>query len=72
MARYGLMSRPMLSEEPRVMPKYGTPAHDVHMAQALEEHHISQLQQAKENKDGQGMNWQTSRSDSMEPEWTKW
>lgn len=70
MVRYGLMSRPMLSDPPKPNYKPGTEEHAKHFAQKLEEHLIDNLKRERENRDGQGLNWQVDND--MTPEWNKW
>lgn len=70
MARYGLMSRPLISEVPRIIHPYGTKAHSDEVALELFKHTQAKLQKEKEMRDGQGINWQTDSN--MVPEWNKW
>lgn len=48
----------------------GSAEHDAEFAQALFDHNLSRLQKEKENKDGQGMNWNTDQFGV--PDWLKW
>lgn len=70
MVRYGLMSRPMLSDEPKIHHKPGTPAYDKQFAQDLFDHNVQRLQRDKENRDGQTINWNVDQ-DGV-PDWNKW
>jgi phage terminase large subunit len=70
MLRYALMSRPPLSDEPRAKHKVGTPEYDAQFARELEEHHVTQLVKERENRDGQGMNW--DKDANGVPEWNRW
>ncbi len=70
MIRYGLMSRPLISEPQKLIPKFGTKEHSDHFAQKLQENLIEKLKKEKENKDGQGMNWELDR-DGV-PSWNQW
>lgn len=70
MIRYALMSRPMLSDEPKKVFAPGTKEHSDHVAKVLFEHHVEKLEKEKQNKDGQDMNWKVA--DDMTPEWNKW
>jgi len=70
MIRYGLMSRPMLSDPPKIHHKPGTDAYAAHFAEKMEEHTIEKLKKAKENRDNQGLNWKVDQD--MTPDWNKW
>lgn len=70
MVRYGLMSRPLLTDPPKIIPKFGTPEHSEHFAKAMEEHIIEKLKKEKEQKDGVGMNWTVDKD--MTPPWNQW
>lgn len=70
MIRYGLMSRPMMSDPPKLKHKPGTAAYAQHMEVKIEEHLMDKLKKEKENKDGQGMNWNVDQD--MTPDWNKW
>jgi hypothetical protein len=71
MIRYGLMSRPMLTDEPKIIHKPGTPEHSAQFAKELMEHHIGKLKEAEQNKDGiSGFN--TAMDSSGISSWNKW
>lgn len=70
MVRYALMSRPILSDPPKMIHKPGTDAYAQHFAQKLEENVIENLKREREMKDGQGMNW--NLDDNGVPDWNKW
>lgn len=70
MVRYALMSRPLLSDEPKNRFKPGTPEYDKQFAEELYSHNMEKLKKAKENSDGVGMNWQVDNN--MTPSWNKW
>ncbi len=70
MIRYAMMSRPLLTDEPKIYHKPGTPAYDKAFSEALFTHNMEKLQREKENKDGQGMNWNVDNQGV--PEWNKW
>lgn len=70
MIRYAMMSRPMLSDEPRNRYKPGTKQYDDHIAQQMFEHNMQRLKKENENKDGVGLNWQVDKD--MTPDWNKW
>lgn len=70
MVRYAMMSRPLLTDEPRKIYKPGTKEHSDQVAIDLFDHNMARLKKEREMKDGQGMNWGTD-SDGV-PEWNKW
>lgn len=70
MVRYGLMSRPLLTDEPKKHHKFGSELWNKQFEIDLFEHNMNKLQKEKENKDGQGMNWELDQ-DGI-PEWNKW
>ncbi len=70
MIRYALMSRPLLTDEPRVYAKPGTPEHDKQFAEALFDHNMARLKEAKENREGTSINWKVDND--MTPDWNKW
>lgn len=70
MLRYGLMSRPMLSDEPRIHHKPGTPEHSKQFEEDLYNHHVGKLQKEKEMKDGAGLTWTVDQD--MTPPWNAW
>jgi hypothetical protein len=70
MVRYGLMSRPFLTE---ALPKkydMNSKEYSDQQAKILFEHNLDKLEKAKENKDDQGMNWQSDPHGV--PSWLKW
>lgn len=70
MIRYAMMSRPMLTDEPKINHKPGTKEHSDQFAKDLFDHNIARLQKEKENKDNQGMNWNVDQ-DGV-PDWNRW
>ena len=70
MIRYGLMSRPAITEKKKIIHPYGTKEHSDEFAQALFDHNLDKLQKEKENRDGQGMNWELDNKGV--PEWNRW
>lgn len=70
MIRYALMSRPMLTDEPRKYHKPGTPEHSEQFAKDLFDHNIERMRREKDNKDGVGLNWTVGND--MTPDWNKW
>lgn len=70
MLRYGLMSRPMLSDQLKILPEQGTKEHSDMMDKQAEDHLILNLKKARDMEDGQGMSWEVG--DDMVPEWNKW
>lgn len=70
MVRYGLMSRPMLSDPPKVNHKPGSEAYAAHISVKLEEHVIETMKKKQEQRDGQDMNWNVDQD--MTPNWNKW
>lgn len=70
MVRYALMSRPVLTEAPKAKHTYGSKEWSEQIAEDLFDHNMERLKKAKEQKDGQGMNWQTD-GDGI-PSWNKW
>lgn len=70
MIRYAMMSRPMLSDEPRNRFKPGTKEYDEQFSQTMFEHNMERIKKEKENKDGVGLNWNVDAD--MTPDWNKW
>ncbi len=70
MIRYAMMSRPMLSNEPKNPHKPGTPQYDNAFAAEMMEHNIARIKREKDNKDGQTINW--NMNDKGEPPWNSW
>lgn len=70
MVRYGLMSRPLISDVPKVLHPYGSKEHSDEVAEALFKNVVDKQKQAKEQRDGVGMNWQTDSN--MVPPWSQW
>lgn len=70
MVRYAMMSRPLLTDEPRKHHRPGTPEHDKQFAQDLFDHNIDRLKREKDNKDNEGLNWSVDQD--MTPSWNKW
>lgn len=70
MVRYFLMSRPQLSDEPIIMPKFGTPEHSAHFEKALLEHHVGKMKQAQDAREGTDRTWVVDGNGV--PEWNKW
>ena len=70
MIRYAMMSRPLLTDEPKINHKPGTPEHSAQFAKDLFEHNFSKLKKEKEMKDNQGFNWNTGSD--MTPTWNRW
>ncbi len=70
MARYALMSRPSITD---ALPKKYDPNSKEYadqQAKILFDHNAAKIEKAKENRDGQGMNWQSD--DKGVPSWLKW
>jgi len=68
--RYGMMSRPRISDP---LPKNyvpGTKEHSDHMAAQLFENTVSKLEKDKKQQDGEGFNWNLDNSGV--PSWNKW
>lgn len=55
---------------PEEKPKHGTPAYDAHFARKLFEHNMDRMKRERENKDGQGLNWNVDNNGV--PEWHNW
>ena len=70
LVRYALMSRPMLSDPPKINHKPGTPEHAAHFAEKLEENLIAKLKQEKEMRENPGVSWNTDND--MTPDWNRW
>lgn len=70
MIRYAMMSRPLLTDEPRKYHKVGTSEYDKAFAEDLFNHNMERMIKEKESKDGQGMNW--NLDDQGTPSWNKW
>jgi len=70
MLRYAMMSRPRLSDEPRIALKQGTKEHSDQVAKELFQHHLVKLERERDHKEGEGLTWTVNNN--MEPEWTKW
>lgn len=70
MVRYAMMSRPLLSDEPKNRHRPGTPEHDKQLSQEIFDHNFERMKREKENKDNQGLNW--SVGDDMVPDWNRW
>lgn len=68
---YAFKESPAYAYTPPVKrPLAGTPEADKEFAEALFEHNLQRLQKEKENKDGQGMNWNSDQFGV--PDWLKW
>ncbi len=70
MIRYALMSRPRLTDEPKIIHKFGSPEADKQFARALEEHNVTRLQKEKDVKDNQVFTWEPN--DKGENIWNRW
>lgn len=70
MLRYGLMSRPAISDPKKVTHPFGSKEHSDQMAKDLFAHNIAKLEKEREMRDGQGINWQLDNSGV--PDWNKW
>lgn len=70
MVRYGLMSRPALADPPKLNLKPGTDAYAAHFAKELEQRVIDNMKQEREQKDGQGRNWELDKDGIAE--WNRW
>lgn len=70
MIRYAMMSRPMLTDEPKIYHKPGTPEYDKAFSEALFTHNMEKLQREKENKDG-STPWVSNDRDGI-ADWHKW
>lgn len=70
MVRYALMSRPMLTDEPKKYYKPGSPEHSAQFAQELFDHNMDKLKKAREQKDGTNITWVTDGQGV--PDWNKW
>lgn len=70
MIRYGLMSRPLLSDPPKLNLKPGSQEYAAHFAQKLEDHLVDTLKKKKENDDGMGRTWELDQQGV--PSWNKW
>ena len=70
MVRYGLMSRPVISEPARKKLTPGSDAYAADMAKRMEESVIEKMKKAHENKGNPDMNWQVDQD--MTPSWNKW
>ena len=70
MVRYGLMSRPALADPPKLNLKPGTDEYAAHFAKKLEERLIEKMKQEREQKDGQGRNWELDKDGIAE--WNRW
>ncbi len=71
MVRYAMMSRPLLTDEPKVFHKPGTPAYDKAFSESLFTHNMEKLQREKDQKDGHEAPWSNSDQDGISP-WHKW
>lgn len=68
---YAFKESPAYSYTPPIQkPKPGTKEHEEQIAEDLFNHHVSKLEQARQMKDGEGMNWQTDKDGLAE--WQKW
>lgn len=70
MIRYAMMSRPLLADEPKNRHKYGSEEWSKQFEKELFDHNIERLEREKENKDGQGFNWNVDKEGV--PDWNKW
>lgn len=70
MLRYALMSRPMLSDEPRKIHHPSSKEYSDEMAQALFTNTLEKLKTDKENRDNIGHNW--NLDDKGVPSWNQW
>lgn len=71
MLRYAMMSRPMLTEEPRIYHKPGTKEYDQEFSKALFTHNMERLQKEKDQKEGHEAPWTSRGDDGINP-WNKW
>lgn len=68
---YAFRHSPFYTYEPvKEAPKRNTAAYDKEREQAIYDHHVEKLRKAKENKDNQGMNWETDVNGV--PSWLKY
>ncbi len=67
--RYGLMSRPPVSDPEKIHHKFGTPEHAEEMAKKMEQHMEKKLKRESENKGGE-FTWQVDQN--MTPSWNNW
>ena len=70
MVRYGLMSRPAITEKKKAIHAYGSKEYSDEFAQQLFDHNIDKLQKAKEQQDNQGRSWELDPQGI--PEWNHW
>lgn len=70
MIRYAMMSRPLLTDEPRVYHKQGTAEYDREFSKALFDHNIARLEKERDLKDNQNMEWGLDQQ-GVAP-WNKW
>ena len=70
MVRYGLMSRPAISDPLKIQHPFGSKEHSDQFAIDLFNHNIKKLEQEKAMKDGQQNNWILDGQGV--PEWNKW
>lgn len=57
-------------EEPKPIPQPNSPEADKEFADALFNHNLKRIKDKKENKDGQGFNWNIGHD--MTPDWNRW
>lgn len=70
-ALYAFRESPAYGYTPPIpKPKVGTKEFDDTFAAELFNHNLERLEKARQNKDGQGMNWNTD--ENMVPDWNKW
>lgn len=70
MVRYGLMSRPAISDPAKIIYKPGTDLFAIHCAEQLEKNAMDKIKKEREMRDSQGFTWQVG--DDMVPVWNKW
>jgi phage terminase large subunit len=68
--RYGIMSRPGISEPAKIHYIPGTKEHSEHFAKELERNVIDKMKRAKENEIHPTINWTVD--ENMTPEWNRW
>ena len=64
------MSRPLLSDPPKIVLKPGTEEHSKFFAEKLQENLLDKMKKEREMKDEQGMNWSLDREGIAD--WNKW
>ena len=70
MIRYALMSRPLLSDPPKLLHKPGSKEYAKEFAEKLQENVIEKQKKEREMRDGQTINWELDKQGV--PEWNKW